>query len=468
MFSPTLNTGSTGFLQEIRFTIRRLWKAPAFTVVVLISLGVGMGATTAIYSVVKGVLLDPLPYDDPDQLVAVWNTAPGMGEDLLPQSFAVNAVYEDDARSLEHVGLWGGATSAVMGADGPEEVPAVVVTQGVFPALGVHPFLGREFTFEDTQIGSPLTVILAHSFWVSRFGADPDALGQTVTVTNIPREIIGVMPDGFRLMDRDAELYQPYRYTKAELTLTQFTYRSVARIRDGFTLAQARADLERLLPMAAERYPGGMTTERLEEIGGAPILHPLKDDLVGSVGDVLWVVLGGVGIILLVACANVANLLMVQSERQERALAIQSALGSSRRRSHPSVSQRERDVGNHGRCARDRIRLWRPARPAGRGAGQPPASSRNRSGRRGPTLRVSDVGARGRGPGAASAGTCVAHRFVRGAQRGKPGLEFGAIPERCSQHTCRDATRIGDGVVGRVRPHDPHVYVSRWRGPRVL
>jgi putative ABC transport system permease protein len=319
-------------IQELRFTLRRLRKTPAFAAVVLLSLGMGIGANTAIFSVVKGVLLDPLPFDNPDQLVAVWNSAPASGEDLLPQSFAINAIYEDESSAFEHVGIWGGAVSAVMGIDGPVEVPAMLVTQGIFPALGVQPILGRGFTFEDTQIGSPRTVILAHKYWVSQYGADPGVLGQTLEVTGVIREIIGVMPKGFRLMDEDPVLYHPYRYDKASLTVTQFTYRSIARLREGVTIDQALADMERLLPMATERYPGGMTLEMLREIDGAPVLHPLKDDLIGTVGSILWVVLAGVGIILLVACANVANLLLVQAETRERALAVQAALGSSRGR----------------------------------------------------------------------------------------------------------------------------------------
>ncbi|HSG08664.1 MAG TPA: ABC transporter permease [Longimicrobiales bacterium] len=319
-------------LQEFRYALRRLKKAPTFTVVVLLSLGVGIGATTAIYSVVKGVLLDPLPYPEPDRLVAVWNSAPGSGEALLPQSFGVNAVYEDDARSFESVGIWGTTTSLVNGEDGPEEVPAVAVTHGLFPALGVQPALGRGFTFEDTQVGSPRTTILDHDYWVRRYDADPGVIGTTVIIADVPREIIGVMPEGFRVMDRPASFYHPYRYTKADLTLTQFTFRSIARLRDGVTAEQALEEMARLLPMAAERYPGGVSLEMLREIEAAPVLHSLKADLVGNVGNVLWVVLGGVGIILLVACANVANLLLVQSESQERALAVQSALGSSRRR----------------------------------------------------------------------------------------------------------------------------------------
>jgi predicted permease len=317
-------------LQELRFTFRRLRKAPGFTLVVLLSLGIGIGANTAIFGVVKGVLLDPLPFDEPDQLVGVWNTAPAMGEDLLPQSLAVNAVYEDEGRAFEHVGIWRAGTAAVMESDGPVEVQSVQVTHGVFPALRVQPILGRGFTFENTQRGSPLTVVLAHKYWVNRFGSDPGVIGQTLVLWGSPWEIIGVMPEGFRIMDRDPDLYQPLRYDKASLNVSNFVYQSIGRLADGVTMEQALADLDRLIPMAPERYPGAMTVEVLEEIGGAPVLHPLKDDLVGNVGRVLWVVLGGVGVILLVACANVANLLLVQYEGREQVLAVQAALGSTR------------------------------------------------------------------------------------------------------------------------------------------
>ncbi len=319
-------------LQELRFTLRRLGKAPVFTAAVLLSLGLGIGANTAIYSVVKGVLLDPLPYPDPDRLVAVWNSAPGSGQDLVPQSFALNALYEDDAHSFADIGIWGPSFSTLDGPDGPEQVPSVQVTHGLFPALGVQPALGRGFTFEDTQTGSPRTVILAWDTWTRRHGGDPAVIGRTVVLGDTPREIIGVMPEGFRVMDQPAEYYHPFRYTKAELTLTQFTYRSIARLRADVTPEQALAEMRGLLPVAAERYPGGVDLKTLREMGAAPVLHALKADLVGNVGDVLWVVLAGVAIILLIACANVANLLLVQSESHERAVAIQSALGSSRRR----------------------------------------------------------------------------------------------------------------------------------------
>ncbi len=315
-------------VQEMRFTFRRLRRAPGFTSVVLLTLGVGIGATTAVFSVVKGVLLDPLPYDDAGQLVSVWNAAPAMGEDQLPQSLAVNAIYEDEARGFEDVGIWYPQNVPVLSAETPEELSAISVTDGTLRALRVQPFLGHLFTREDIESGSPLTVILSHRYWVDRMGADPNVVGRTVTVWQSPYEVIGVLPRSFRLMDRDPDLYLPLRYNRSSLTVSSFVFHSLARLRDGVSQEEALAEMARVVPLAPERYPGGVTAQQLEEMGARPVLHPLKEDLVGGVRSVLWVVLGGVGIILLVACANVANLLLVRSEAGGRAVAIQTALGA--------------------------------------------------------------------------------------------------------------------------------------------
>ncbi|MGW8266416.1 MAG: ADOP family duplicated permease [Longimicrobiales bacterium] len=319
-------------VREVRFTVRSLKKVPGFSAVVLLTLAIGIGANTAIFAVVKDVLLDPLPFEDADQLVGIWNAAPGMGEDQLPQSLAFNAVYEDDARVFQDVGVWTMSRASVLGAEGPEELLDMLVTQGVFPALRVQPVLGRGFTFEDTQTTSPFTVILSHRYWEERYDADPGVLGLTLTVGGTPREIIGVMPPNFRFMDRDPAFYRPLRYDKTSLTVSNFTFNSIGRLVDGITPEEALPDLARLVPLGPERYPGGMTVEILQQVDGQPVLHSLRDDLVGNVGRILWVVLGGVAIILLVAAANVANLLLVRAEARERSTAVKAALGSPRGR----------------------------------------------------------------------------------------------------------------------------------------
>ena len=167
---------------------------------------------------------------------------------------------------------------------------------------------------------------------MERYGGDPEVLGQTLSIGGTPREIIGVLPEGFRLMDQDPPFYRPIRYDKASLTVSNFSNFGLGRLADGITIEAALPELQRLAYLAPERYPGMVTADLLRQVEGRPVLTPLKDDLVGTVGNILWVVLGGVAIILLVATANVANLLLVRADARERPAAIQAALGSSRGR----------------------------------------------------------------------------------------------------------------------------------------
>ncbi len=318
-------------IQGLRLSFRRLRRAPAFSVIVILTLGVGIGANTAIFSLVKGILLDPLPYDEPEQLVAIQSSAPGVGEDILPQSPAVHFTYEDEARLLESFGLYRVSTVTVRGFDEPVRTPAMFMTAGTLPTLRARPLLGRLFSVEDDTPGTPLTVILSYAYWQSQYGGDPGVIGRTIDINGRAREIIGVLPKGFRLVQYDPALFFPYRFDRSELTVSNFSYLHVARLKEGVTIEAATADLARLLPVAVEKFPGGLTLAFLEEAQAAPLLRPLRETIVGDVGDVLWVLLGTVGIILLIACANVANLFLVRSESRERELAVRSAIGAKRR-----------------------------------------------------------------------------------------------------------------------------------------
>jgi predicted permease len=318
--------------QEIRHAFRRLVRSPAFTITAVLSLAVGIGANTAIFSLVNGVLLQPLPFDEPDRLVGVWNTAPGLDMDILPQSAAVNFTYVDEATTLENVGLFGGARARVLGEEGLDLMSAVWVTAGTYPALRVQPSIGRAFSVEDDTPGSAFTVILSHQMWQDRFGGDLDVIGQTLEINNIPREIIGVMPRGLRILDLNPSFYLPFRFDRTTLGVTDFRFRSLARLKPGVTIEQATADLARLTLVAVEKFPGGMTREVMEEARGGPVLHPLKEDVVGSVGNVLWILLGTVGFILIIACANVANLFLVRADARARAVAVRTAMGAGRGR----------------------------------------------------------------------------------------------------------------------------------------
>jgi putative ABC transport system permease protein len=316
--------------QEIRHAFRRLARSPGFSLTAALSLAVGIGANTAIFSLVNGVLLQPLPFEEPEQLVGVWNTAPGLDMEILPQSPAVNFTYVDECTTLDAVGLWSGGTVTVLGVEGQDLMPAVIVTAGTFQALRVRPAIGRVFSVEDDTPGTARTVILSYQYWQDRFGGDPAVVGQSLQINDLPREIIGVMPRGFRFLQRNPTVFLPYRFDRSSLFVGNFTFRSIARLKPGVTIEQATADMARLMPIAVEKFPGGMTLEILEDARGGPVLHPLKEDVVGSVGNVLWILLGTVGFILLIACANVANLFLVRAEGREREVAVRTAMGAGR------------------------------------------------------------------------------------------------------------------------------------------
>ncbi|HSJ30899.1 MAG TPA: FtsX-like permease family protein, partial [Longimicrobiales bacterium] len=198
--------------------------------------------------------------------------------------------------------------------------------------LGVRAARGRIFTREDDAAGAALTAVLSWGYWQTRLGADPAAVGRTITVNGEPREIVGVLPRGFRLLDQDASIYLPLQFDPAEVILGNFSYQGLGRLKPGVTTAQANADLARLIPIAAERFPRGMTLQMLTEARFAPDVRPLSAEVIGDVGKVLWMLLGTVGIVLLVAGANVANLFLVRAEGRYREVAVRTALGASRAR----------------------------------------------------------------------------------------------------------------------------------------
>ncbi|MGH7553344.1 MAG: ABC transporter permease [Longimicrobiales bacterium] len=192
--------------------------------------------------------------------------------------------------------------------DEPEQVDAMRLTDGTLPILGIRPILGRAFTAEDDSPTSPETVILAHGYWQRRFGADPQVLGRTVTIDGRPRAVIGVMPKDLGFLHFDPALYLPFRIDRSKVYSGNFSFQGVARLRDGVTLADANADIARLIPVSFERYAGPVTLSMMRDAQFGPLVRPLAEDVIGDVGKVLWVLLGTVGLVLLIACANVANL----------------------------------------------------------------------------------------------------------------------------------------------------------------
>jgi predicted permease len=297
-----------------------------------VTLALGIGANTAIFSVVNGVLIKPLPYPDAQALVGVWHVAPGVAgiRGDLNFSPAMYFTYREENRTFREVGLWSNGGASVTGLAEPEQVQALFVTYGTLSALGVQPAVGRWFSQADDTPGTPETVMLAYGHWQRRFAGSASVVGRTLTVDSRPRTVIGVMPRDFRFLNSNADLILPQRFDRNKVFLGNFSYQGIARLKPGVTLQQANADVARMLGIWLKAWPAppGFSRALFENARLGPKLQPLKQEVVGDIGGMLWVLTGTIGLVLLIACANVANLLLVRAEGRQQELAVRAVLGA--------------------------------------------------------------------------------------------------------------------------------------------
>lgn len=321
-------------LVQIKQVLRRLARAPVFTGVTLITLTVGVGGITAMFSIVEGVLLKPLDYPHSDQLVGLWLNATGIGLHKLGIGQFIYFIDREQTATLQDLGVYARDSFDVSGSGNPEHLQGLEVTDGTLPILGVHPVLGRLFMRRDDAPDSPGTVLLSYSYWRQKFGGSSSVIGRSITISGKPQEIIGILPRGFHFLDEpDPALILPFQWDRNKTKIGDFSYRAIARLKPGTTLEQANADQARLLPIAIHSFPApeGFGPTVLENARLQPDLRFLKQYVIGDVSNVLWVLMGSLSIVLLVACANVANLLLMRTEGRRQELAIRDALGAGRR-----------------------------------------------------------------------------------------------------------------------------------------
>jgi predicted permease len=329
------------FWSDIRYAVRFFGSHPAFTAVAILTLALGIGANTVVFSVINSILLKPLPYPHSEELVALSQVAPGAGGIVaggqgLRLSTSMYFTYKEQNHSFQSMGVWTRLPVTATGLTEPEQVFASIVSDGLLETLAVQPQVGQWLPAADQDPKSIDTVMLNGGYWQRRFGGDPSVIGRKIIVDGRPLTIVGVMPSGFRIADEPSDLILHQPLDRSRAILAGFFLRGLARLKPGVSIEQANADIARLIPIWMRSWPsipsgkpGDVLAEKVYTSWRvAPDLQPLRDTVTGNIGSILWVIMGTLGIVMFIVCANVANLLLVRADSRQQEFAMRAALGA--------------------------------------------------------------------------------------------------------------------------------------------